>query len=389
MLINRTMSTKIRSLANQFPIVTVTGARQSGKTTLAQELFSDFAHVTLEDPSLRDLAINDMHSFLARYSNHVIFDEAQRVPQLFSALQGIVDQRGTNGQFVLTGSQNFLLMKTISQSLAGRVAVMYLLPLSYAELSDAGMRPKTLDDWVWRGGYPRLHANGISPLDFYPSYIDTYVERDVREEFGVRKLSQFRQFLVQCAVRTGEVINYESLARDSGIDGKTAREWLSILETSFIAFRLYPYYKNYGKRLVKSPKLYFYDTGLAANLLDLGSCDEVLTSPYRGNLFENAVAVEIIKQYHAQGRRPRLYYWRDYDKQEIDFIIEKSGNIQYAVEVKASGSFNSHAFATIDSLSATLGLDRTQRIVVYGGNDSYDTRFGRTIPVSELPQLVS
>ncbi|WP_206666339.1 ATP-binding protein [Bifidobacterium jacchi] len=389
MLINRAMSTKIRSLANQFPIVTVTGARQSGKTTLAQELFSDFEHVSLEDPSIRDLAINDMHSFLTRYSNHAIFDEAQRVPQLFSALQGIVDQRGTNGQFVLTGSQNFLLMKTISQSLAGRVAVMYLLPLSYAELSDAGMQPKTLDDWVWRGGYPRLHANSISPLDFYPSYIDTYVERDVREELGVRKLSQFRQFLVQCAVRTGEVINYESLARDSGIDGKTAQEWLSILEASFIAFRLYPYYKNFGKRLVKSPKLYFYDTGLAANLLDLGSCDEVLTSPYRGNLFENAVAVEIIKQYQAQGRRPRLYYWRDYAKQEIDFIIEKSGNIQYAVEVKASGSFNSHAFATIDALSATLGLDRAQRIVVYGGSDSYDTRFGRTIPVSELPQLIS
>ncbi|PJM76722.1 AAA family ATPase [Bifidobacterium felsineum] len=383
------MSTKIRSLATQFPIITLTGARQSGKTTLSQELFKDFEHVTLEDPAMRDLATHDMRSFLNRYNNHVIFDEAQRVPELFSALQGIVDDRNENGQFVLTGSQNFLLMKTISQSLAGRVAVMYLLPLSYSELTDAGLKPGSMDDWIWRGGYPRVYANGISPLDFYPSYIDTYVERDVRNELGVRKLSLFRRFLTQCATRVGEVVNYESLARDSGVDGKTAEEWLSILETSFIAFRLYPYYNNFGKRMVKSPKLYFYDTGLAANLLELESADEIMTSAYRGNLFENAVAVEIIKQYHARGRRPRLYYWRDYTKQEIDFIVEKGGRIRYAIEVKASASFDSHAFATMDKLSPVLGLTKEQRVVIYGGDEMYDTRFGRTMPISELNGLVA
>ncbi|WP_338023114.1 DUF4143 domain-containing protein [Bifidobacterium miconis] len=211
----------------------------------------------------------------------------------------------------------------------------------------------------------------------------------MRDESGVRKLSQFRRFLVQCAIRTGEVLNYESLTRDSGIDGKTAEEWLSILETSFIAFRIYPYYNNFGKRLVKSPKLYFYDTGLAANLLELESTDEVMTSPYRGNLFENAITVEIIKQYYALGRRPHLYYWRDYAKQEIDFIVEKGGRIRYAIEVKASADFDSHAFATMNKLSETLGLTQEQRVVAYGGDDAYDTRFGRTVPVSALAELLA
>lgn len=388
-MIPRAISDKIRELNSKFPILTITGSRQSGKTTLSQHLFPDYEHVTLENPSVREFARTDTKAFLERYNNHVIFDEAQRVPDLFSYLQGIVDDRDEPGQFVLTGSQNFLLMKNITQSLAGRVAVTYLLPLSHSEMTNANINLPTVYDWVWKGGYPRMFASSIDPNDFFPNYIDTYVERDIREELGVRKLSEFRRFLVQCALRCGEIVNNADLARDCGIDGKTVEEWLSVLETSFIAFRLYPYYKNYGKRLVKSPKLYFYDTGLAANLLAMESADDLRFSQQRGNLFENAVASEIIKQYYAVGRRPRLYYWRDYSKKEIDFIIEKGGAIQYAIEVKASSTYDSHAFATISTMADVMELSNDQRIVIYGGGQSLDTSFGRLLTINDIPSLVN
>ncbi|MCO6559258.1 MAG: ATP-binding protein [Bifidobacterium sp.] len=388
-MLPRTISDKIRDMATKFPIISLTGTRQSGKTTLLRELFPDFRYVSMEDPDVNRLAKQDMRGFLDTYDDHVIFDEAQHTPELFSYLQGIVDNRWQRpGQFILSGSQNFLLLNSISQSLAGRVAVLYLLPLSFAELTAAEDIPKTMDAWTWQGGYPRLYDKHIDPPDYFPNYIDTYVERDVRDELGVRKLSAFRRFLTQCASRAGEMLSVNSLATDSGIDYKTAQDWLSILESSFIAFRLYLYYKNYGKRLVKTPKLYFYDSGLAAYLLNIDSPSALLLSQRRGALFENAVVSEIIKRYYAIGRTPTLYYLRDYSRTEIDLIIEKSGEVEYAIEIKASATYDSHAFANITKLSDDLGVDKDHRIVVYGGDQSFNTKWGRLLSLHDLQQII-
>lgn len=387
-MIPREITPTLSRLFKQFPILTLTGTRQSGKTTLLREQFPEFDYVSLENPDVRNLANTDPRAFLDRYNNHAIFDEVQRAPQLFSYLQGIVDDRRQEpGQFILSGSQNFLLMRNITQSLAGRAAVLHLLPLSYSELANAGLNGMTMQRWLRQGGYPRLYDVGIDPIDYFPNYVATYVERDVREELGVRKLAQFRDFLVQCAVRVGEVVNYNAIASACGVDGKTVEEWISLLESSFIVFRLHPYHKNFGKRLVKTPKLYFYDTALASYLLGLENDDELLTSKYRGPLFENAVVSEFIKAYTNNGRSPHLYYWRDANQKEIDLIIEKGGAIRYAVEVKASSTYDSHAFATVTALSDVMGLDAAQRVVVYGGSESMETSYGRLLTVGDVSQL--
>lgn len=387
-MIPREITPTLSRLFKQFPILTLTGTRQSGKTTLLREQFPEFDYVSLEDPDVRNLANTDPRAFLDRYSNHVIFDEVQRAPELFSYLQGIVDARRQEpGQFILSGSLNFLLMRNITQSLAGRAAVLHLLPLSYSELANAGLNGMTMQRWLRQGGYPRLYDVGIDPIDYFPNYVATYVERDVREELGVRKLAQFRDFLVQCAVRVGEVVNYNAIASACGVDGKTVEEWISLLESSFIVFRLHPYHESFGKRLVKTPKLYFYDTALASYLLSLDSDDELLVSKYRGPLFENAVVSEIIKAYTNNGRSPHLYYWRDTNQREIDLIIEKGGAIRYAVEVKASSTYDSHAFATVTALSDVMGLDAAQRVMVYGGSESMETSYGRLLTVGDVSQL--
>ncbi|WEV75377.1 ATP-binding protein [Bifidobacterium sp. ESL0800] len=390
-MIPREITAEMHDLFRQFPIVSLTGARQTGKTTLLREVFSDYAYVSLENPRMRELLQTDADTFFARYGIHVIFDEAQRMPDLFSYLQGIVDERHQEpGQFILSGSQSFLLMKSITQSLAGRVAVLHLMPFSRGELKAAGKDLGTMDEWMWRGGYPRLYdtANEVNPEKYFRSYIDTYLERDVREELGVRKLSAFRNFLVQCAIRVGELINYASLAKACGIDVKTVQDWLSVLEASFIVYRMYPYYKNYGKRLVKTPKLYFYDTGLVAYLLGIISPDRLLLSKYRGPIFENAVSNEVMKEYYVRGRKPTFYFWRDTNQKEVDLVIEKGGEVQYLVEVKASATYDLHAFARVDELGETMGLTTDRRIVVYGGDQAFDTRFGRLLTLDDVDQLV-
>lgn len=388
-MVPRKITAKMRELAEQFPVISLTGARQTGKTTLLREVFSDYTYVSLENPKLRALAQADPDTFFSQYDNHVIFDEAQRVPELFSYLQGIVDERRQEpGQFILSGSQNFLLMKSISQSLAGRVALLYLMPFSRAELKDAGRSPGAMDEWMWRGGYPRLYDSTIKPAGYFPNYINTYLERDVRAELGVRKLAAFENFLVQCAVRDGELLNYSALAKACEIDRKTVEDWLSVLESSFIVYRIYPYYKNYGKRLVKTPKLYFYDTGLAAYLLGIDSPESLALSKYRGPLFENTVINAVAKEYYVRGRKPTLYFWRDTNQKEVDLIVEKGGEVQYLVEVKASATYDLHAFARVDELGETIGLPTDRRIVVYGGDQPLNTRFGRLLTMDDVAQLV-
>ncbi|BDR52321.1 ATPase [Bombiscardovia nodaiensis] len=340
-----------------FPVVSLTGPRQSGKTTLTRQLFSNFEYVSLENPDVRQLALDDPRAFFARYRSHVIFDEAQRVPSLFSYLQEIVDETNEPGQFVLTGSQNFLLLKTISQSLAGRVGIAHLLPFSYAEASQSSQAPVSVDDYMFKGGYPRLYGSGVPSSDFFQAYIQTYLERDIRDDLGVRKIADFERYLSLCATRIGELFADSALAVEARISPATASDWLSLLEASFVAFRLQPYYRNFGKRLVKTPKLYFYDTGLACHLLGLTSSEDLLLNqPLRGHLFENLVVSELLKHYYNQGKRPQLYYWRDSNRKEIDLVIEHGGQIRYLVEVKASATYNPHAFATIDSLGDLMGV---------------------------------
>ncbi len=386
-MIERLLTTKILELVKQFPVISITGPRQSGKSTLVKEIFPEYAYVTLEDRDTRSFAAEDPRSFLSLYSNKVIIDEAQRVPDLFSYIQGIVDERNEPGQFILSGSQNFLLMESISQSLAGRVAILNLLPFSERELINADKMPKTLNEWLYKGGYPRIYDREIDPNDFYPNYIQTYLERDVRHGSGILKLAEFERFLTLCADRTAEMLNKEELARDAGITTKTVENWLSTLEASFIAFRLQPYYRNYGKRLVKTPKVYLSDTGLACNLLGIEETTELATSSYRGSLFETAVVAEIFKTYHARGRKPKLYYWRDTNQNEVDLIIEKGSKPAALIEVKSSATYSPKFFKTTTSLGELLDVPTDSRFVIYAGDTTFSTSKGNVIGFKEIDSV--
>lgn len=383
-MIPRLISETLRRNLQQFPIVSLTGPRQSGKTTLLRSEFPNYSYISLEDPDVRALAQDDPRSFLALHGPGSILDEAQRVPELFSYLQGKVDETGEPGQYIVSGSQNFLLMDAISQSLAGRVAVRNLLPLSYHEVLDAQAQPASIEEWVVKGGFPRLYDVPIEPKEYFPNYIQTYLDRDVRHEMGVMKVAEFDRFVTLCATRIGSLLNVQALASDCGINVRTANGWLSLLEQSFIIRLLRPYHRNYGKRLVKSPKLYFCDTGLACSLLGIETDEDLLMSAYRGPLFENAVASELLKAAYAEGSVPNLFFWRDSSGQEIDFLIEKSGTLQRAIEVKASSTFHPKFFSTLNHLGDTLDIPMKAREVVYSGDESISTKHGTLRAFADL-----
>lgn len=387
-MIDRALSEKAIAMASQFPVVSITGPRQSGKTTLAKAIFPDYAYVSLEDADVRAFASDDPRAFLARYGRRTVIDEAQRVPQLFSYVQGVVDETGEPGQFVISGSQNFLLMEAIDQSLAGRVAVLNLLPLSLSELCAAGRPPRSTSEWVYAGGYPRIYDRGIEPADYYPNYVQTYLERDVRTSTGVTKLVEFERLLALCAARTSEALSLESLSRDCGVAVNTVRGWLSVLEASFLVRRLQPYHRNLGKRIAKTPKLYLCDQGLASNLVGLESAADVDLSPSRGALFETAVLAEIAKAYAARGRRPGLYFWRDAAKREIDFLVERGTQLAWAIEAKASSTYQPKFFRHLDTVAEELGVARERRVVVYGGEESFETSHGTVCALKDLAGLL-
>ncbi len=387
-MIERELTARALEMADTFPVISITGPRQSGKSTLVKAAFPNYRYVNLEDKDMRAFANDDPHSFLQAYPAGSIIDEAQRAPDLFSYLQGTVDRADEPGQYILSGSQNFLLLESISQSLAGRVAILNLLPLSYRELAEAKLLPETLNNWMYTGGYPRIYAQGINPTDFYPSYIQTYLERDVRKELGVQKIAEFERFLALCAIRTGNMLNKEDLARDCGVTVKTVENWLSVLEASFIALRLQPYYRNFGKRLVKAPKLYLCDTGLACNLLDMEHADELAIDPMRGALFETAVVSEIQKTALSQGKKPKLYYWRDVNKQEADLIIEKGARPWCVIEVKSSATYHSKFFTTISGLGDLLGVPTQRRYVVYAGDRSFQTTRGNVVAMGDITSIL-
>lgn len=384
-MIERTLENKLLELSGKFPIVSVTGPRQSGKSTLIRHAFPGYEYLSFEEPETREFFELDPKRFLQRNQSHVIFDEAQRVPELFSYLQGMVDRSNLPGQFILSGSQNFLLSKGISQSLAGRVGILRLLPLSLDELTTGGYRPLNHFDWVYRGCYPRVFSASIEPYDYYPAYIETYLERDVRAELGVAKIEEFGRFLSLCASQCGELLNIASLARDCGISTQTARSWLSVLSSSYVLFQLAPYFKNAGKRLTKTPKLYFYDTGLACSLLGLETAEEVESYAKAGNLFENAVVAELAKSAFNKGRAPQFSFWRDSNKREVDVIMEKGLRPVRALEIKSSSTFRNKFFDTIRTVAiGELGLDTERCAVVYGGEETLETPFGALVSYRDV-----
>ena len=386
-MIKREIEDKALALSRQFPVVSITGPRQSGKSTLAKALFPDYSYVSLEDADWRAFAMDDPRSFLARFGRRAIIDEAQRVPSLFSYVQGIVDETGEPGQFIVSGSQNFLLMEAIDQSLAGRAAILNLLPFSFHELKEAVLQPTNLNEWLFAGGYPRIYDKRINPADYYPSHIQTYIERDVRQTSRVEKLAEFERLLALCAARNAEMLNIESLSRDCGVAINTVKGWLSVLESSFLVQRLQPYYRNLGKRLVKTPKLYLRDTGLICNLLGIESADELYLAPSRRGLFETAVVEEVSKAYFARGRRPKLFFWRDSSGREIDVVVEKGASPYWAIEAKSSSTYSPKFFKNLDAVCDGLGVPRERRVVVYAGNGSFETSHGLVCAFEDLRTL--
>lgn len=339
-MVVRAASQKLKQLVTKFPVVGLLGPRQSGKTTLAKELFPKKPYVSFENQDTVLLAIRDPRAFLSAYKNGAVFDEIQRAPQLLSYLQELVDaHKKKAGLFVITGSQNLLLLETITQTLAGRIAFIQLLPFSLAELRDTNFGKQTLDGFLFRGGYPRLYQQRIAPTDYYPNYLLTYVERDVRQIKNISNLALFQRFLKICATRTGQQLNYSAIANDCGIDQKTVLNWLGILEASFIAFRLQPYYNNLGKRLLQMPKLYFYDTGLCSSLLEIENEKQMANHPLRGALMENLMIIELLKSRLNRGLRSNLFYWRDRTGNEIDLLLDQSDAV-VPIEIKSSTTFH-------------------------------------------------
>jgi uncharacterized protein len=332
-MIARKLSGHVLACYGKYPVVTVTGPRQSGKTTLVRALFKDKPYSNLEHPGTREFAQSDPEAYLAQYPDGAVIDEIQRVPQLASYIQVLVDEAGTNGRYVLTGSHQFSLREAVNQSLAGRTAILRLLPLSLAELKETGPIPE-LDELLWRGLYPRVHAEGIDPDQAYSDYFETYVERDLRQILQIKDLSLFQRFVRLCAGRVGQLVNLNSLAADTGITQPTAREWLLVLEGSFIIHRLAPWHSNLPKRYIKSPKLYFHDTGLAVWLSGITQADQLGNHPLRGAFYENLVVSEALKHFENTGIHAPLMFFRDQTGNEIDLLIPR-GARQQAVEIKS------------------------------------------------------
>jgi predicted AAA+ superfamily ATPase len=362
-MIERKLSGKLKELAGKYPIITLTGPRQSGKTTLVRTLFSDYQYLSLEDPDTRLYASEDPRGFLQEYPDRIILDEVQRVPEIFSYLQTHTDQQNKNGQFILAGSQHFLLSENISQSLAGRTGILHLMPLGVEELEN--ISTDSLESFLLKGGYPRIHANDLDPADFFPAYTATYLERDVRLVKNIASLPLFERFLRLCAGRAGQLVNLSSLADDTGISHNTVKTWLKLLETSFIIFLIQPHHRNYKKRLIKMPKLYFWDSGLLCSLLGIETSNQLSSHFLRGNIFEGAIISEFIKFRYNRGRGNNCYFWRDRHGKEVDCIIEKTIDELIPVEIKSGQTVSPDFFKGINYWQKISGLDKGY--IIYGG----------------------
>ncbi len=378
MLIQRAITSTIFNFREWFPIVYLGGPRQSGKTTLLRNLLPDLLYVNLEDADARYRAEEDPRRFLSGFPEGAILDEAQRVPQLFNYLQGLVDA-DKRKRFVLSGSQNFLLMESITQSLAGRVGILNLLPLSISETAATQPAP-TLETFAWKGGYPALFGqNPVPPGFFFDSYIQTYIERDVRLLKNVGDISLFGKFMRLCAGRAGQPLNLSSLATDTGVAPNTIKAWLSVLEASYLIFKLPPYFENFNKRLIKSPKIYFFDTGLMCSLLGIDSPQQLETHHYLGNVIENAIIVELYKKRANAGKRPKFFFWQDQSGNEIDLIIEENG-ILNAVEIKSSQTYNSRLTTGLKLWQKLTGTPAENQFLIYAGEQEAMLEYGKLMP---------
>jgi uncharacterized protein len=364
-MINRTISYQLLSSAEKYPVITLTGPRQSGKTTCCRMTFPYLPYSSLEEPDTREFALSDPRGFLGQFKNGGIIDEIQRVPGLTSYLQGIVDNPNFSGLFVLTGSQNFSVRNTINQSLAGRTAVFTLLPFAYNEIKEIALN-FTDTDLIYNGFYPRLYDKRILPNRFYADYINTYVERDLRALSLIKNLSTFQVFLKLCAGRTGQILNMQNIANDTGISQATAKEWISLLEASYIIYRLPPFFKNIGKRLIKSPKIYFYDPGLAAFLMDINDSSQIDTHPLKGNLYETMIISELVKSRLNKGTINNLLFYRDSNSNEVDVIIPQ-GNKYTAIEIKSSKTITNSFFKGLNNFDS-LQTEPTRKLLIHSGN---------------------
>lgn len=383
--IKRLIDSELKRCSEFFPVVTILGPRQSGKTTLAKTFFSDYSYINLEDPEYFELAKNDINAFFSTVKIPVIIDEVQRVPELLSKIQVLVDKEKSNGKFILTGSFQQGLKAAISQSLAGRTAILNLLPFSIKELNSAGF-DFSKDEFLYKGFMPR-HYSENQPVDLlYRSYFQTYVERDVQSLLNVKHKNLFEKFLRLLAGRIGQVVNYESLANDTGVSKTTISDWISVLESSFIIFKLEPYFENYTKRLVKSPKIYFYEPGLASYLLGIKNAEQVSRDPLVGNLFENMVILEILKAQYAKGLEKSLYYFRDSKGFEVDLIIANGRDI-IPVEIKSASTFNKDFCRNLKKMCG-FAKNAYSPTVVYSGDIELESEGIRFINFKNCGNLI-
>jgi uncharacterized protein len=386
-MIPRQASTRIQRLLQGFPVVTVTGPRQSGKTTLVRSLLPGRPYVSLESPAQREFAQRRPADFLAQFAHGAVIDEAQHAPMLFSELQTVVDERGKPGQFILTGSQNLSLLQSVTQSLAGRTALVELPPLSLAELRAAGVAPGRSADMLCKGFFPAIHARDVDAYEWLQGYLVTYAERDARQLSVIHDLGAFQRFLILTAARTGQQLNMQSLANDTGVSDKTIKHWLSILETCYLIHFVRPHVAHFGKRLSKMPKLYMTDVGLAAALLGIRSADQAQAHPLRGALFETLVVNEFLKARWNGGDRSLLYYWRDHVGTEVDLVLER-GNQLAAVEIKSGITVATDAFGALRTwhkYATQRGrFDAVHLGLVYGGEDAFVREGVSVLPWAQL-----
>ena len=373
-MINRDLTNTIKENLLYFPIVTITGPRQSGKTTLIRDMFPDLPYFSLENPDTRALAMTDPSSFLSQHNVGMILDEVQNTPEILSYLQGIVDEHPER-KYILSGSSQFSLQNSISQSLAGRTAVLELLPLSLQELPTNTF---DVDQLIYTGFYPAIHAEKNIPRLFYPAYVRTYLERDVRMLLNIQDIYQFQTFLKLCAGRVGSLFNASELSNEVGVSVNTIRAWLSILQASYIIFLLHPYSENTRKRLTKTPKIYFYDTGLACYLLGIDNPQQLQTDRMRGHLFENMIIADVMKRYTNKGKTPELMFYRDSNGNEIDLLVPTGSSLE-GYEIKSSATYNPTFEAGFGRITETLKSRLVRRAVIYNG-----TQERRNAPIEVL-----
>ena len=369
-MITRDAEKTIHAMLRSFPIVTITGPRQSGKTTLAKAIFTDKPYASLEDPDIRLFARDDPRSFLDRFPDGAVLDEIQRCPELFSYLQSRVDADGRMGLYILTGSQQFGLLSKITQSLAGRTAFLELLPFSLPELKKTDLLPTQADTILYKGSYPPIYDRDIPPNIWFSAYTTTYIERDVRQILQIQDLETFQRFIRLCAGRTGQLLNFSALASECGITHNTVKSWISVMEASYIVFLLRPHHANFKKRLVKTPKLYFYDVGLVSWLLGIRTPEHITNHPLRGALFETFILSELLKSRMNKGERPSLFFWRDSNGNEVDVIEEQGGKL-HPIEIKSGKTLSTESTAGLKKWLKLAQEKGTSPTLIYGGDESY------------------